>query len=114
MFTLRAGDDAVDDGVTVVAEVLAGLRKLATDEDVSVWTGLPADSLDERERSLADLVDESSRSGARGDGARGRCVGSSALRQRRRSRTVADDDSRHAAVPALNVSSSASPGDSAF
>jgi len=41
----------------------------------------------------------------------GRCVGSSALRQRRRSLTVLDDVSRHGVVLALNVSSSVSDCD---
>jgi len=108
--TLRAGDDAVDDGVAAVVEVLEGLRKLATDEDVSVVCVLLVDSFDELHRSLDDVMVASSRSGGRDD-ACGRCVGSSALRQRRRSRTVADDDNRHAVVSTLNASSSTSPGD---
>ena len=67
--TLRAGDDAVDDGaalpLTVVVDVLEGLRKLATpphDDDVST------SSLDELHRSLSDVIVTSSpRQGARDD-----------------------------------------------
>jgi len=36
---LRAGDDAADDdGVTVVLELVEGLRKLTADDDASAWS----------------------------------------------------------------------------